>query len=395
MFAQIREVAISALRIQEIEGGGMLSLAFRLIAHKPLRYFVALFGISVAAGLALIQFGLYRGFRENASVLVDHTDGDVWVCAKFHRNFDFPGIIKRQVLEKTRSASGISWAYPMLIVFAHWKFEDGRTQTVQVVGYDASQAVGGPWAMAVGAPKDLQRSGFVSVDTCSHHKLRYAEIGTVGEINGIRVEVRAMTDGIRSFQGNPIVFTNMDTARAIGQLGQDDVHYVIAGLSDGVSPDEVLPHLRSLDYVEAYSKPVFGLKAQQYWLESTGAGTALAFAALMGLIVGVVVAGQVLYTSTIEHLKEWGTLKAIGATNGQVTLAIVFQAVSWALPAHAVAGGFLYLAMQLIQGKGIHPSIDMHTYLFAGVLTVCVCVLASLLSVMRVMKVEPADVFKG
>jgi ABC-type lipoprotein release transport system permease subunit len=78
-----------------------------------------------------------------------------------------------------------------------------------------------------------------------------------------------------------------------------------------------------------------------------------------------------------------------------VTTAIVLQAVSWALPAHVVAGGLLWIAMQLIEGKGIHPSIDLRTYLFAGVLTVCVCVLASMLSVMRVMKVEPADVFKG
>lgn len=373
----------------------MFSLALRLIAHKPLRYFVALFGISVAAGLALIQFGLYRGFRENASVLVDHTAGDVWVCAQYHRNFDFPRLLGRQVLEKTRAAPGIAWAYPMLIVFAQWQFEDGRTQTVQVVGYDATQRVGGPWAMDFGTPEDLKDTGFVSVDTVSNRKLRDATTGTVGEINGIRVEVCAVTSGIRSFQGNPIVFTNMETARAIGRLGSDEIHYVVAGLASGVLPQDVLPQLRSLDYVEAYSKPEFGLMAQRYWLESTGAGTALAFAALMGLIVGVVVAGQVLYTSTIEHLKEWGTLKAIGATNGQVTTAIILQAVSWALPAHVVAGGLLWIAMQLIEGKGIHPSVDLRTYLFAGVLTVCVCVLASMLSVMRVMKVEPADVFKG
>ena len=80
----------------------MFSLALRLITHKPLRYFVALFGISVAAGLALIQFGLYRGFKENASVLVDNTAGDVWVCAQYHRNFDFPRLL-----------DGRSWRRPV------------------------------------------------------------------------------------------------------------------------------------------------------------------------------------------------------------------------------------------------------------------------------------------
>jgi putative ABC transport system permease protein len=373
----------------------MLSLALRLIAFRPLRYLVALLGISVATGLALIQFGLYRGFRENASVLVDHTAGDLWVCGEHQRNFDFPKPLTEQELDKVRGAPGVAWAYPMLIVFASWKFPDGHTQTVQVVGFDASQTVGGPWRMCAGVPEDLAAPGNVSVDLKTRHKLETPELGTETEIAGIRCRVVALTEGIRSFQGNPIVFTNLDTARAMERLGSDEIHYVIAGLAPGADAKEVLPRLTSIEHVEAYTKGDFALKAQVYWLESTGAGTALAFAALMGLVVGVVVAGQVLYTSTIEHLKEWGTLKAIGATNAQVTMAIVAQAISWALPAHAIAGGLLWAAMSTIEGKGIHPSLDLRTYLLLGLMTVCVCVLASLLSVVRVMRVEPADVFKG
>jgi putative ABC transport system permease protein len=373
----------------------MLSLALRLIAFRPLRYLVALLGIAVAAGLALIQFGLYRGFRENASVMVDNTEGDVWVCAEHHRNFDFPKPLTTQELDQVRGAPGVAWAHPMLIVFASWRLPDGRTETVEVIGFDASQSVGGPWRMCAGGPGDLVAPGNISVDAKTRRKLADADLGTETEINGIRCRVVAMTEGIRSFQGNPIVFTNLETARAMERMANDEIHYVIAGLGPGVDAAEILPRLASIEHVEAYTKADFGLKAQLYWLESTGAGKALAFAALMGLIVGVVVAGQVLYTSTIEHLKEWGTLKAIGATNGQVTLAIVAQAVSWAIPAHGLAGVFLWVAMSSIEGKGIHPSLDLRTYLLLGLMTVCVCVLASLLSVVRVMRVEPADVFKG
>jgi putative ABC transport system permease protein len=114
---------------------------------------------------------------------------------------------------------------------------------------------------------------------------------------------------------------------------------------------------------------------------------------VMGLLVGIVVAGQVLYTSTLEHLKEYGTLKAMGASNSQVSSAIISQAMVGALPAHVLAGGLLLIARNFIGGKGIHLSIDFNTYMLAG--TVVVCIAASMLSVWKVMKLEPAEVFKG
>ena len=73
----------------------------------------------------------------------------------------------------------------------------------------------------------------------------------------------------------------------------------------------------------------------------------------------------------------------------------VAQAISWALPAHLIAGGLLWIAHKNISGKGIHLSLDPATYAKLGILTVAVCVMASLLSVARVMRVEPADVFKA
>lgn len=380
----------------------MIALALRIIAHSPMRYLVALLGISVAAGLAFIQLGLYRGFKENASVVVDNTAGDVWVCAEYTKNFDFPNLIGRQQLDKVRATPGVAWAEPLLIVFAHWKFlegeQKGEESTVQIVGFNPEKGVGAPWNMISGFPEELAQAGNVSIDATMRHRLDGADVGTEAEVNGIRIKVTGLSDGIRSFQGNPMVFTNMDTARSIGRLRPDDIHYIVVGIQPGAVKDDVLGRLRALgesDHVEAYTAAEFSFKAQDYWLRSTGAGTALALAALMGLIVGVVVAAQVLYTSTIEHLKEYGTLKAIGASNFQVAVAIVSQAVAWALPAHLLAGALLLIAMANIEGKGIHLSIEPVTYGWLGLGTMVICVLASILSVWRVMRVEPADVFKG
>jgi putative ABC transport system permease protein len=376
----------------------VLSLALRIILHQPVRYLVALLGISVAAGLAFIQLGLYMGFKRNASVIVDNTDGDIWVCAQFQENFDFPKILAPRVLETVKSTRGVASAHPMLIVFTKWRLKTGAEKTVQVVGYDVKSGVGEPWNLLTGFRDELAYPGNVTVDTTAARKLDEAAVGDSTEIGFVKARVAGVTDGIRSFQGNPMVFTDLNNARSFGHLRPDAVHYVIVKVEPGANVNEVLRSLRetgSTGYFEAYPRAEFSRKAQDYWLNSTGAGPALGLAALMGLIVGVVVAGQVLYTSTLEHIKEYGTLKAMGATNAQVSLTIVAQAVMGALPAHIIAGGLLLIAQRFIGGKGIHLSLDPQLYWMLGGGTVMVCIAASMLSVWRVTCVEPAEVFRG
>lgn len=376
----------------------MIGLALRMILHQPLRYGVALLGISVAAGLAFIQWGLYSGFKENASVVVDNTDGDIWVCAQFQKNFDFPKVLDPRVLDIVRSPRGVQSAHPMLIDFTQWKLKDGAERTVQVVGYDSEQGVGRPWRVLQGFPEELREPGAVTVDTTSCHVLDDADIGTTAEIGGVKARVVGLTDGIRSFQFNPMVFTDIQNARSFGHFRRDAIHYIIVALEPAADRKAVLHGLRDAgkdEHFEAYTKAEFSKKAQDYWLNYTSAGTALAISALIGLIVGVVVAAQVLYTSTLEHLKEYGTLKAIGASNAAVSSAIVAQAVVGALPAHLLAGGLVLVAQHYIGDKGISLSLGLPTYCFLALGTVGVCVAASMLSVWRVMRVEPAEVFKG
>ncbi|MCY3023156.1 MAG: hypothetical protein NTW87_29620, partial [Planctomycetota bacterium] len=309
-------------------------MALRIILHQPLRYAVALLGISVAAGLAFIQWGLYTGFKENASIVVDHTVGDIWVCAQFHENFDFPKTLNPRVLDIVRSTRGVKSAHPMLITFTKWRMQSGAEKTVEIVGYDVEQGVGRPWQVLHGFPKELNNPGAITVDTTAMRKLDDADVGSVTEIGEVKATVVGITDGIRSFQGNPMVFTGLDNARSFEHLNRDAIHYIIVQKEPGADLSAVLSSLREVgkdEYFEAYTKAEFSRKSQDYWLTSTGAGPALAMAAMMGLIVGVVVAGQVLYTSTLENLKEYGTLKAMGASNLQVARAIVAQAVVGAL----------------------------------------------------------------
>jgi len=74
-----------------------------------------------------------------------------------------------------------------------------------------------------------------------------------------------------------------------------------------------------------------------YWMFTTGAGVAVLLAALLGLVVGVVVVAQTIYATTMDHLREYGTLKAMGATNGYLYRVIIQQAIISALVGYSLA----------------------------------------------------------
>ena len=102
----------------------------------------------------------------------------------------------------------------MVVIFADWKLADGEEQTIEMIGFDSVRGIGKPWNLIPGSfSEDLAQSGNVTVDTSTLKKLGYPGKGSTGEINGLKVKVAAVTKGIRSFQGKPIVFADIETTR--------------------------------------------------------------------------------------------------------------------------------------------------------------------------------------
>jgi len=147
--------------------------------------------------------------------------------------------------------------------------------------------------------------------------------------------------------------------------------------------------------VDIYTKAEFSRRTRFYWMFTTGAGLAVLTAALMGLIVGVAVVAQTIYAATMDHIREYGTLKAMGATNGYLYRVLIEQAV-WS----AVLGyGFAMLAASfIVQGseKG-GALILMPVAMKIGMLLLAVfmCITAALVSINKVTRLDPAMVFRG
>ena len=377
----------------------MWNLARKLLLHDRLRFIVAIAGVSVSVMLVLVQVGLYFGFMNTASSIIDASAADIWVGKKGNESFEFASPFDERTYYKVASVPGVAHAERVLMSFAQLKLDDGGDIGVQVVGIETGPGHApllGPWNVVAGDASRLAEPGAIAIDRSEYAKLRIDQLGHHTEIAGVRADVVAFTSGIRSFTTSPIVFTDIKTARSfLSQLSDEPVTYVLVKVAPGVAIPDVIARINALPHLAAYTTGEMSGRTQSYWSSRTGVGAGFFTTAVLGVIVGFVVVGQILYSGTLQYLKEYGTLKAMGARNLAVVRVILWQAmISAALG--FVAGGGLAVVMRAAMAKAnLTVALSPGLYVATAIVTVIMCSFASLLSIVKVLRLDPASVFKG
>jgi putative ABC transport system permease protein len=377
----------------------MWNLARKLLLHDRLRFAVAIAGVSVSVMLVLVQVGLFYGFMDTASSIIDASKADLWVGKKGNESFEFATPFDERAFYKVASVPGVARTERVLMNFAQFKLADGADLGVQVVGVDTTpgkRALLAPWNVIAGDPRRLAEPGAVVLDRSEYPKLKIDRVGHTTEISGVRAEVVALTSGIRSFTTSPIVFADIKTARSyLPGLGAEAVTYVLVELAPGADRAAVQARINALPHLAAYTTPEMSARTRSYWSERTGVGAGFFTTAVLGIIVGFVVVGQILYSGTLQYIREYGTLKAMGARNSAVVRVILSQAMISAALGFAV-GAPLAIAMRAAM-KGANLTVALFPALYAvtAVITAVMCAFAALLSIVKVLRLDPAAVFKG
>lgn len=377
----------------------MWTLARKLLLHDRLRFAVAIAGVSVSVMLVLVQVGLYFGFMNTASSIIDASQADLWVGKEGNESFEFASPFDERTYYKVASVAGVERAERVLMNFAQFKLADGGDLGVQVVGIETTPGHApllAPWHVVAGDVARLRQPGAIVVDRSEFPKLKIDRVGHTTEISGVRAEVVALTQGIRSFTTSPIVFTDMRTARSfMPGLGDQAVTYVLVKVKPGESIAAVKQRIDALPHLAAYTTREMSQRTRAYWSSRTGVGAGFFTTAVLGVIVGFVVVGQILYSGTLQYIREYGTLKAMGARNSMVVRVILSQAmISAALG--FVLGSVLAVGMQAAMAKA-NLGVALFPGLYAAtlVVTIAMCSFAALLSIVKVLRLDPASVFKS
>jgi putative ABC transport system permease protein len=374
----------------------MPPLAQRNLFHDKVRLAVTLTGIVFSVVLIVVQLGLFFGFTTATSGLIDHSGADLWITSKNVPYVEQGVAFSERKLNQVRAVPGVADAQKMIAHWTQWKRHDGGEDSVQIVGTNLDDSMERPWNVVEGRVEDLKSPDAIILDELYKQKLGVTRVGEVFEIGGHRARVVGFTRGIRSFTTSPYVFTSFKNAQNYTSLREDQTLFILVKVAPGADFEQVrhglLAHVKD---VEVFTTGEFSHMTTFYWMFTTGAGVAVLIAAALGLVVGFVVVAQTIYATTMDHIREYGTLKAMGAPNSYVYKVIMQQAAISAVIGYALGMIVSVFVVRGSQAGG--AAILMPPSMAVGMffVTLLMCVGAALVSINKVTRIDPAMVFKG
>lgn len=374
----------------------MVSIARKNLFHDRTRLAITLLGITFAVVLMFFDVGAYFGFVNNASVLIDHSPADIWITSENNLNFDSSRPFSETKLNKVKEVDGILWAEKLIMTWGLMKLKNGGTESVQIIGFHPDTGIGGPWKLREGRLRDVKQGNGIIVDESSLRRLGSLRVGDRIEIFQTRVKIVGISQEVKSFTTYPIVFTTQATAKKLSRIIRDDqTTFILAKVAPGHSVERVAEKLRRISGVDVYTRGEFSWKTQRYWIIQTGMGVGFGLTALLGFMVGTIIVGQTIYSSTVEHLREFGTLKAIGATNADLYRIILQQALINACAGYALGVILTTGARSLYEAAGVTMAITPALRVVMFGVTLLMCLGSSLISIRKATRVDPVIVFKA
>jgi putative ABC transport system permease protein len=374
----------------------MPPLARRNLVHDKVRLAVTLTGIVFAVVLIVVELGLFVGFTVTTSSIIDHSNVDLWIVSKGTPYIEQGAPFSERKLYQVLATPGVAAAEKYSVKFTQWQTPSGAKESTQVVGFNPYTGIGGPWNLVEGNVEDLKTPDAVILDELYKKKLGVTKVGEIFELNGRRAKVVGFTRGIRAFTTTPYVFTSFKNAQAFNNLEEDQTIFILVKAAPGVSIPLLQNELQSrLTDVDVLTTAKFSSMTRIYWMFTTGAGVAVLIAALLGLVVGVVVVAQTIYATTMDHIREYGTLKAMGAPNSFIYRVIITQAGISAVVGYFLAMFVSIFVVRASQSGGAAILLPWKMAVGIFFLTLAMCVSAAVVSINKVTSLDPAMVFRG
>lgn len=375
-------------------------VAWRMLNGDRAKYIGAVFGVAFGTLLIAQQTSIFCGLMvRTANQILDVFHAQIWVMDPNVQNADEIKPLSESDLYRIRGVEGVSWAVRLYKGLARVRIEDGSFRQVILMGLDDESLVGAPVTMTQGTISDLRIPDSVIVDSAGFEYLwpgQKPHLGKTADMNDRRAVVVGICESAAPFQTFPIIFTRYSRALEYVPPERNRMSFVLAEPKSGVPVEDVCRRIKEETGLLALTREQFMWRTIEYFMRSTGIPVNFGITVALGFIVGTAIAGQTFYLFTVENLRQFGALKAMGLTNGRLVLMILLQAAIVGLIGYGIGMGMTSLFFEATKNiphlRGMHMpwQVSVGTALSVSV----IIFFASLLSIRRVLVLEPAIVFR-
>jgi len=375
-------------------------VALRMLVGDRSKYFGLVFAIAFCTFLLENQTSIFAGImKRTASQILDVTDAEVWVMDPKTEYWDQTKALKDTDLTRVRGVPGVAWAVRLFKGNPVTKTLNGKFAVSLIIGLDDATLSGAPRKILLGSWERLWEPDSVVIDEAGYVLLFPGEplaLGHTLEMNDHRVTVVGISDPSPPFLSVPIMHTRY--SEAVNFLGRErtQLSFIVARPLPGTTPSELTARIENATSLRARTTQQFMWDCVRYYLKNTGIPVNFGITILVALVVGTVVAGQTFYLFTVENLKQFGALKAMGVTNPRLVGMILLQAASVAALGFSLGTGMAATFFEFFRHKLATRGIVLW-WQCAGITGACILfvgMVASILSIRRVLVLEPAEVFR-
>lgn len=375
-------------------------VAWKMLTGDRAKYLGTIFGVAFGTLLISQQTSLFVGLMSRtASQIMDIREAPVWVMRAEVQNSDEIKPLSDNDVYRVRGVPGVSWAVRFYKGLARARVDDGSFRQVMLMGLDDDTLVGAPTEMILGSLDDLRRPDGVIVDKAGYEYLwpgKPLELGHPLEMNDQRAVLVGICKASAPFQTFPIVFSRYTQAMEFVARERNRMSFVLAHPDERTSVTEVCQRITADTGLLAMSRLDFVWRTVGYYLRTTGIPVNFGITIALGFIVGTAIAGQTFYLFTLENLRQFGALKAMGLSNGRVVLMILLQAsivggIGFGI-GMGVTAAFFETTKSITHLAGFYLPWQVVALTAAAVCLIVV--LASLVSARKVLVLEPAEVFR-
>lgn len=376
----------------------MLKEALRFIQYDKAKSIGVVIGIVISTFLIGQQIGIATFLTGLMSGMVDNSTGDIWVVDSRTTDANSLGKLDVRKVREIRSIEGVAEAYPMVLAGGTATFSNGKSASIILVGSEAPTFAAGPLPEKIlqGSLERLQTEASVSVDLYDAPTYEIETTpGTEFEINGKRAVIGAQTNNLRGFGGS-MMYTTLERARYFGNSSTTDISAVVVNVKPGYTPEQVRDQInRGIYGLRAWVRSDFSQSTVSYVLGTSGIGASTGTLVVFAVISGFFIIGLTMYSSALDRIRDYGTLKAIGASNGYIRRLILLQAAIFAVVGFAIAYALLEGFRLGVQSTGLIFGFSWPV--IAGIfgVTLFIALSGAIFALRRITGLEPAAVFRG
>ncbi len=386
----------------------MRRIALQMLFGDSAKFYGILLGLTFATLLITQQSAIFVGLMTRTYALIEEIPQvDLWVADPTLQFVDDTKPMAVTALDRVRSVNGVEWASPLFKSILVAKLPNGGRQLCDVVGVDDATLIGAPAVVVEGKVEDLRKPDAIFVETRGARKqlvqptgdprnpTRPMRVGDVLELNERRAEVVGIAETRPSFQNVPTIYTTYFRAIGFAPANRRTLSMILVKAAPEQDVLQLKERIERETGLSAYTPGEFSWKTLDYWMKQTGIPINFGMAIVLGFLVGVAIAGQMFYNFTLDNLKYFGAMKAMGATTPQLLGMVALQGFAAGILGLGLGLGLTALFGLSIPADRLAFKLIWQLPVIAALAVTVIVVGASSLSMLKVIRLDPKEVFSG